>query len=557
MLATGLLLTSLLTFGLGKPVARSLRLHEARSTVPVGFSRVGSADADTVLSLRLGLVSENTDKLIETLYDVSTPSSPNYGQHLSRSDAAALLSPSPESVQAVNAWLAENDLDATTISPGGDWLAIQVPVSKANEMLSADFSVFAHAQSGTQSIRTLQYSIPEDLVGHLQLVHPTTTFAQATSPKLPLNAKKAAISPKQKRQSACSDYVDPACLQELYGIPTTAVSNNDPLVVTGYIEQYPSPDDMSNFLSNYRTDISSSTTWTIVELDGGSYDPNDPGDEADLDVEYTVGLATGVPVYFISVGEDTNDGVFGFLDTANYVLSNLSSAYVMTTSYGSDESDISTDVFSKLCDAYASLGTAGISVLFASGDGGVSGSQSSSCTDFVPTFPSGCPYVTSVGATTGTSPETAADFSSGGFSNVYATPSFQSADVKAYLASIGTEYSGLYNASGRGFPDVSTQGENFIIGYDGAFYTVDGTSCASPTFASVVALLNDELLSAGKSRLGWLNPWLYENADALNDVASGDNPGCDTNGFSATTGWDPVTGLGTPNFAALKTAAGL
>ena len=149
--------------------------------------------------------------------------------------------------------------------------------------------------------------------------------------------------------------------------------------------------------------------------------------------------------------------------------------------------------------------------------------------------------MTSVGATTGTNPETAAYFSSGGFSNVYATPSFQSADVEAYLSSIGSEYSGLYNASGRGFPDVSTQGEDFVIGYEGDFYTVDGTSCASPTFASVVALLNDALLSAGKSRLGWLNPWLYSNADALNDVTSGDNPGCNTNGFSATTGWDPVS----------------
>ena len=121
-----------------------------------------------------------------------------------------------------------------------------------------------------------------------------------------------------------------------------------------------------NFLSQFRTDIDSSTTWTLVELDGGSYDPSDPGDEAvrlvvctrgiqltcfrqDLDVQYTVGLATGVPVYFISVGEDTDDGVFGFLDTANYVLSDLSSAYVMTTSYGSDESDISTAVFRCVC----------------------------------------------------------------------------------------------------------------------------------------------------------------------------------------------------------------
>ncbi|KAH9921038.1 family S53 protease-like protein [Fomitopsis serialis] len=557
MIATGLILTSLFTLGLSKPVARTLRLHEARSTVPTGFSQVGSADADTVLNLRLGLVSSSADKLVETLYDVSTPSSANYGQHLSRSEAAALLAPSFETLQAVNAWLDENDITASTISPGGDWLSISIPVSQANEMLDADFSVFTHEATGAQSVRTLQYSIPTDLVGHLQLVHPTTTFTQPTSPRFPLNAKLYSGSKEQKRQSACGSDVDPACLQELYGIPTTAATNPDPIVVTGYDNQYPDPSDMSNFLSKYRTDINSSTTWTIVELDGGSYDPTNPGDEADLDVQYTVGLATGVPVYFISVGESTSDGVFGFLDTANYVLSNLSDAYVMTTSYGSNENEISADVFSKLCDAYASLGTAGISVLFASGDGGVSGSQSSSCTDFVPTFPSGCPYVTSVGATTGTSPETAADFSSGGFSNVYPTPSFQSSDVSAFISGLGTTYSGLYNASGRGFPDVSTQGENFLIGYDGDIYTVDGTSCSSPTFASVVALLNDELLSAGKSRLGWLNPWLYENADAFNDVTSGDNPGCSTNGFTATTGWDPVTGLGTPNYSALKTAAGL
>ena len=37
----------------------------------------------------------------------------------------------------------------------------------------------------------------------------------------------------------------------------------------------------------------------------------------------------------------------------------------------------------------------------------------------------------------------------------------------------------------------------------------------------------------------------------------GSNPGCDTNGFNATKGWDPVTGLGTPNFAKLLTAVGL
>lgn len=151
------------------------------------------------------------------------------------------------------------------------------------------------------------------------------------------------------------------------------------------------------------------------------------------------------------------------------------------------------------------------------------------------------PSLTSVGATTGFSPEAAADFSSGGFSNIFGIPSFQESAVASYLSYLGTTDSGLYNASGRGFPDVSAQGVDFIIGYEGDFYTVDGTSCASPTFASVVALLNDRLIAAGKSTLGWLNPFLYSTgASALNDITSGDNPGCNTNGFTATTGWDPV-----------------
>ena len=95
MLSTNLFLASLLTFGLSASVDRTpLRLHEARSSVPAGFSRVGPADPDTVLSLRLGLVSEDTDQLVGTLHDVSTPSSPRYGQHLSRTDVRT-MSPEP------------------------------------------------------------------------------------------------------------------------------------------------------------------------------------------------------------------------------------------------------------------------------------------------------------------------------------------------------------------------------------------------------------------------------------------------------------------------------
>ena len=167
--------------------------------------------------------------------------------------------------------------------------------------------------------------------------------------------------------------------------------------------------------------------------------------------------------------------------------------------------------------------------------------------------------MTSVGATTGISPETAADFSAGGFSNYFGIPSYQTSYVSTYLSALGSTNSGKYNASGRGYPDVSAQGQDFEVVVDGSVEAVSGTSCSSPTFASVVALLNDRLAAAGKSPLGFLNPFLYSDAGvaALNDVTSGSNPGCSTNGFPAKAGWDPVTGLGTPNYSKLRTAVGL
>ncbi len=166
--------------------------------------------------------------------------------------------------------------------------------------------------------------------------------------------------------------------------------------------------------------------------------------------------------------------------------------------------------------------------------------------------------MTSVGATQSILSETAADFSSGGFSNYFAAPSYQTTAISAYLEKLGNTNSGKFNRTGRGFPDISTQGVRFAIFVGGQLGTVDGTSCSSPTLASIISLLNDRLIAAGKSPLGFLNPFLYSTgASALNDITSGSNPGCNTNGFPAKAGWDPVTGLGTPDFNKLLKAVGL
>ncbi|KAI0669376.1 family S53 protease [Trametes maxima] len=567
MVATRLFVASLFTFALGKPMGRNLQVHETREDIPAGFSLQGAASPDTTLKLRLALVQPNFAELEQKLYDVSTPSSANYGQHLSKEEVEKFIAPNADSVAAVNAWLKENDITAQTISPAGDWLSFEVPVSKANDLFDADFSVFTHDDTDLKAIRTLSYSIPAELQGHLDLVHPTVTFPNPKSHLPVVSSPIKAVNTHDNFTaravpSSCGSRITPACLQALYGIPTTkATQSSNQLAVSGFIEQFANKADLKSFLKEFRTDISSSTTFTLQTLDGGSnsQDGSDAGVEANLDIQYTVGIASGVPTTFISVGEDFQDGdLEGFLDIINFLLGESNPPQVLTTSYGQNEDTISRKLANNLCNAYAQLGARGTSILFASGDGGVSGSQSSGCSKFVATFPSGCPFMTSVGATQGINPETAADFSSGGFSNYFGVPDYQKSAVKSYLSALGKTNSGKFNTSGRGYPDISTQGVAFEIIVNGQSEAVDGTSCASPTLASIIALINDRLIAAGKSPLGFLNPFLYsDGASALTDITSGSNPGCNTNGFPAKAGWDPVTGLGTPNFAKLLTAVGL
>jgi len=145
-----------------------------------------------------------------------------------------------------------------------------------------------------------------------------------------------------------------------------------------------------------------------------------------------------------------------------------------------------------------------------------------------------------------------------GFSNYFPTPSYQTAAKAAYLSKLGNTHEGRFNASGRGFPDVAAVGVDCTIVVGGYQTLASGTSCSSPIFASVVSLLNDRLVASGKSVLGFLNPFLYSTgASALNDITTGSNPGCHTGGFPATAGWDPVTGLGTPNWENLLASVGL
>lgn len=245
-------------------------------------------------------------------------------------------------------------------------------------------------------------------------------------------------------------------------------------------------------------------------------------------------------------------------------------AKVISTSYSYSEIELPPAYEIRQCYEYMKLSLTGTTFVYSSGDYGVEADgggyiaadgsfNDGNSGEFVASFPSGCPYVLSAGATqirNGTYNVDAAikageevevvmedylfdgaidyDFtlgadpigqvifsSTGGFSNVFEVPSYQESTVNAYLKNYAPDYPGSpYNNSGkaRAFPDMSSNGAWLSIAVDGELSQVFGTSCSAPTIAALLSLINGERLNAGKSTIGFANPVLYAHPEMFHDV---------------------------------------
>ena len=263
---------------------------------------------------------------------------------------------------------------------------------------------------------------------------------------------------------------------------------------------------------------------------------------------------------------------------------------VISVSYGVAEYDAPVNYTVRQCNEFMKLGLQGITLVWASGDYGVasfpgddspSGCLGEDETVYNPSFPT-CPYVTDVGATRLYPNQTVYDRESalqanlgqgaelfataGGFANYFPVPAYQQPAVDHYFANydpnlpyyiananatnIG-ENGGVYNRVGRGFPDVSANGALFRAFNNQTEHGFYGTSLAAPIWGSLITLVNEERTAASKGPVGFINPALYANTWVFNDIVNGSNPGCGGPGFSAVEGWDPVTGLGTPDYPKL------
>jgi tripeptidyl-peptidase-1 len=424
-------------------------------------------------------------------------------------------------------------------------------------------------------VRTLEYSLPDVLAEHVKMVQPTTFFGlrQMRSTILrvhPLGETVETVESVSKVTGCTSGSITPKCLANLYSFTSAPALTAGTMGVAGFLEQWPSKSDLKTFMSSYETEGNTAETYSCTLINGGTCPSSGsgyPGTEANLDVQYARAITESIPnVYYSTggsppiVGGGTNDNE-PYLEFLDYMLS-LTDAQLPQTisiSYGDDEDTVPLSYADTTCNLFAQLGARGVSILVASGDAGVGDTcEENGVKQFQTSYPASCPWVTTVGGTSGTSPEKAWTDGGGGFSSIFGRPSYQNATVNTWLSTDTTHssVSKYFNSSGRAYPDVSAQATNFEVVISGEAELVDGTSCATPTFSSVIQLINSGRVAAGKAGLGFLNPWLYGNASsALTDITSGSNSGCSGvisgAGFDAVAGWDPATGLGTPNYSKL------
>jgi len=294
-------------------------------------------------------------------------------------------------------------------------------------------------------------------------------------------------------------------------------------------------------------------------------------DESTLDVEWSGGVAPGAAVTFVVAGSTaTTDGV----DLSAQYIVNHKSATVMSTSYGSCEAYMGSGALSFYNSLWQQAASEGISAFVSSGDSGAAGCNSGGSSSGSMAGVNGLcssPYSTCVGGTefneganggtywsgsNGTGGESALSYipeqvwnesgdnggsglwaSTGGVSLIYPQPSWQAGVPGA-------------NSNGmRAVPDVALTAashDGYLIAENGGWWVIAGTSAASPSFAGIMAIVNENKGGTGQ---GNANPTLYGLLDAsanpFHATPSGNNSVPGVTGFTASgQAYNLATGLG-------------
>jgi tripeptidyl-peptidase-1 len=155
------------------------------------------------------------------------------------------VQPPSSAVAAFQAFALANHITSTTISPAGEWVEFTTTIARANAIFAASYQTYKHADTSATLTRTLAYSLPDALVGHVDTVLPTTSFDAPDVRLAPIPmAPRAAGVP-----ASCNSTITPKCLEALYQFPSTPARDlKNTLLVTAYQGQYAEQADLSVML---------------------------------------------------------------------------------------------------------------------------------------------------------------------------------------------------------------------------------------------------------------------------------------------------------------------
>ena len=285
--------------------------------------------------------------------------------------------------------------------------------------------------------------------------------------------------------------------------------------------------------------------------------------ETDLDVQIIHAIAPDAAIIVLTSPVDETEGTIGlpeFLQLEQYAI-NHHLGNVVSQSWVASEVTLNDSAGQQEIakwDAFYKQATTqdGMTFFSGSGDNGATDFVNLQATKLSPvattTFAPDDPWVTAVGGTSlmrqgSSNTEVAWPMSGGGLSQFFPEPSYQ----KLLPASAQALLKGR-----RGVPDISGDADPLtgLVFYEAGIWSLaGGTSASTPLWAGLMAIADQ---MAGKG-LGFINAALYKLATSnrytadFHDITQGNNSihaqGVNVPGYAATTGWDPITGLGSPN----------
>ncbi len=506
-----------------------------------GARHLGPVDANEVVEVSLYLRDPASGALKSNVHQQIQSHTPP----ISREEYASLHSASSADIASIEQFAREHGLTVVETHP----VARRIVLSGTAQAISAAFGtqLQRYEVSGkTFRGRTGTLQLPEELDGIVVSVLGLDDRPQASTHLRYYNPERVSNA-----QATNVSYT-PTQLAQLYNFPRDLNGQGQCIAIIELGGGYQKSD-----LTTYFRQLNMAIPHVVsVSVDGAKNrpgaDPNGADGEVELDIEVAGAIAPAarIAVYF---APNTDRGFVDAITQAIHDTTNRPS--VISISWGSAESNWSAQAIQTMDQAFQSAVTLGVTVCVAAGDNGSSDGVSDGQAHV--DFPASDPYVLGCGGTSlrATNNQIASEVvwndatdsaTGGGVSDNFALPSWQSGVNVPPSANPNKHV-------GRGVPDVAGDADpqtGYQIMVDGQSTVIGGTSAVAPLWAGLVALLNQHL----KRPVGFLNATLYQNyqvlcqQNALSDITSGNN-----GAYSAKTGWDACSGLGTPRGTQLAT----